>query len=399
MTPTAMARVVLKPGREKSLRRLHPWVFSGAVERVEGAAENGATVEVVGSSGEFLAYAAYSKESQIRLRAWSFERGEVIDAAFFRRRLERAIEGRRRLGLLKPDGACRLVFSESDGIPGLIVDRYGSFLVCQFLAVGVERSRDLLVDELAGLLSPTGIYERSESAARRKEGLPSRQQTLYGEAPPPLVTFQPDAARLVADIAHGQKTGAYLDQQRNRCRLARFAAGARLLDAFAFSGAFSAECLVNGADSAVLIDSSSEALRLTVETLRLNDLADRCEFRQADVFSELRALSEAGEDFDIVVLDPPKFVHSAPQLAAGARGYKDINRLAAGLVRRGGLLATFSCSGHVDAALFQKIVAGAMLDAGCSAQIIEWFDQPGDHPVALAFPESAYLKGLLLRVW
>jgi 23S rRNA (cytosine1962-C5)-methyltransferase len=390
--------VWLKPGREKSLRRRHPWVFSGAIDRVDGLAQAGGTVDVVGSSGDFCGRGAYSPSSQIRARIWTFEASEVIDAEFFRRRLARAVESRRRLALLDPRGGCRLVFSESDGLPGLIVDRYGEYLVCQFLSAGAEAWRSTIVELLGELCEPRGIYERSEGGARHKEGLSSRRGLLAGEEPPAELEIAAGGARLVVDIANGQKTGAYLDQQRNRERVAAHARDAEVLDAFSYTGGFAIACLHAGARRATLIDSSADALELAKRETAANGVGDRCQFVVANVFDELRSLRDAGTRFDLVVLDPPKFVHSADQVAAGSRGYKDINMHGLALVRPGGVLATFSCSGHVDALLFQKIVAGAAVDAGRTAQILERLSQPPDHPVATEFPEADYLKGLILRV-
>ncbi len=394
----SLPKVWLKQGREKSLLRRHPWVFSGAIERVEGSPVPGGTVEVRAASGEVLGRAAYSPASQIRARLWTCDAAEAVDAAFLRARLERAIESRRHLGLLDAEAACRLVFSESDGLPGLIVDRYADFLVCQFLSAGAELWRQTLVDLLTQLCAPRGIYERSEGAGRKKEGLASRRGVLAGVEPPRELEVVVSGLKLVVDIVNGQKTGAYLDQQRNRKRVAAHARGADVLDAFAYTGGFSIACLRSGAASALLIDSSGEAVALAQRETARNGVAERCSFVVANVFEELRALREAGRQFGLVVLDPPKFVHSAPQLAAGSRGYKDINLLGLQLVRSGGVLATFSCSGHVDAGLFQKIVAGAAVDSGRTAQILERLSQPGDHPVATEFPESEYLKGLILRV-
>jgi 23S rRNA (cytosine1962-C5)-methyltransferase len=393
-----LPKVWLKQGREKSLLRRHPWVFSGAIERVEGAPGAGDSVEIVAADGVLLARAAYSPASQIRARVWTFEMDEVVDGAFFRRRLARAIDSRRRLGLLDVEAACRLVFAESDGMPGLIVDRYADYLVCQFLSAGAEAWRTTVVELLGELCAPRGIFERSEGGGRHKEGLPSRRGRLAGAEPPREIEIAAGGVRLKVDIASGQKTGAYLDQQRNRKRVAAHAGDADVLDAFAYTGGFSIACLSSGASSALLIDSSAEAVALAEREAALNGVADRCTFVVANIFDELRALREAGRQFGLVVLDPPKFVHSADQLAAGSRGYKDINMLGVQLVRPGGALATFSCSGHVDPALFQKIVAGAVVDAKRTAQILERLSQPGDHPVATEFPESEYLKGLILRV-
>ncbi len=388
--------VFLRPGREKSLRRRHPWVFSGAVERVDGSPGAGDTVDVLDAVGHFVARGAYSPTSQIRVRIWTFDRGEPVDAEFFRRRLERAIDSRRRLGLLGDRRACRLVFSESDGLPGTIVDCYGGHVVCQFLSAGAERWRDIIVPWLVELCRPVSIYERSESGARKKEGLSSRRGVLHGSVSP--VEIDSAGVRVVVDVAAGQKTGAYLDQRVNRLRVADHVSDGRVLDAFAYNGGFALASLVRGAVEATLIDSSADALALAERDAAANGVADRCRFEVANAFEAMRNLRDTGERFDLVVLDPPKFVHSADQIAAGSRGYKDVNLLGLELVRPGGVLATFSCSGHVDRALFQKIVAGAAVDAGRSAQILELLGQPPDHPIALEFPEAEYLKGLVLRV-
>ncbi len=395
---SANPKVWLKPGREKSLRRKHPWVFSGAIERVEGGPASGAVVDIVTDGGDFLAQAAYSPTSQIRARVWTFRSDERIDAAWFRARLARAIESRRKLGMLDAGSACRLVFSESDGLPGLVVDRYGDYLVCQFLSAGAEAWRAAIVEGLQELCVPRGILERSEGGGRHKEGLKSERRLLAGEAPAGEFEIETHGVRYLVDLASGQKTGAYLDQQRNRKRVAAYARDAEVLDAFAYTGGFAFASLHSGATSATLIDSSAEALQLAERDGARNGIVDRCAFVVANVFDELRVLKQAGRQFDLVVLDPPKFVHSADQIPAGSRGYKDINMLGLQLVRPGGVLATFSCSGHVDAALFQKIVAGAAVDSGRAAQILERLSQPADHPIATEFPEGDYLKGLILRV-
>jgi 23S rRNA (cytosine1962-C5)-methyltransferase len=393
-----VAKIVLKGGREKSLHRKHPWIFSGAIERVEGSAASGETVEVVDSSGAFLARAAFSPSSQIRARVWTFDPAEPVDAAFLRRRIARAIESRRALGLLSDAGACRLVFAESDGLPGLIVDRYGDYAVCQFLSAGADRWREEVAAALVELTQARGVFERSEASARRKEGLASRRGGLAGAAPPQEIEVEVAGARWLVDVANGQKTGAYLDQQRNRARVAELAAGAEVLDAFSYTGGFAIAALRAGATAATLVDSSADALRIAERDAGRNGVGGRCRFVAASVFDELRTQRDAGRRYDLVVLDPPKFVHSADQVNAGSRGYKDVNMLGLQLVRPGGLLATFSCSGHVDAPLFQKIVAGAALDARRDAQILERLSQPADHPVAIEFPEAEYLKGLILRV-
>lgn len=387
----------LKAGREKSLKRRHPWVFSGAIERIGGKPAAGATVRVLGDSGEFLAHAAYSPESQIRLRVWAFNEAARVDGGLIARRVEQAIGARRAAGLLDGNGACRLVFGEADWLPGLVVDRYGDFVVCQLLSAGIEYWRAAVIDALARQLAPRGIYERSEASMRRKEGLASSRGPLYGDPPPPRLELTVDGLRLQVDIEHGQKTGAYLDQQINRRRVAGYANGARVLDAYSYSGGFGLACLAAGAAEATFVDSSGAALETIAAQAELNGLAQRCRYVEADVPSELRSLLARGERFDLIVLDPPKFVHTAQQVNAGCRAYKDINRLAFELLTPGGVLASFSCSGHVDAGLLQKVIASAALEAGREAQIVERLGQPVDHPVALHFPESEYLKGLVMR--
>ncbi len=390
--------VTLKAGREKSIRRRHPWIFSGAVLRVEGRPEPGTTVRVVTQSGEFLALAAYSPSSQIRLRIWSPDPEQAIDAAFIRQRIARSVELRRQLDLLGAGGACRLIFGESDGLPGLIVDRYDEHLVCQFLSAGADYWRDTVIAALDDLLSPHSIVERSEASVRLKEGLESRRGLLRGTTPPASVEFLASGMRQLIDIGEGQKTGSYLDQNINRLRVAAYASGAKVLDAYSYSGGFAIAALLKGATSATLIDSSADALKMAEQQARLNGVADRCSFTNANVAEELRRLRDTKQEFDLVVLDPPKFVSSAQQVKSGCRGYKDINMLGLQLLRPGGVLATFSCSGHVSSDLFQKIVAGAAVDIKRDAQIIERLSQPADHPVALQFPEAEYLKGLILRV-
>ena len=391
------ARVTLKTGREKSLRRRHPWIFSGAVAHVEGNPQRGETVQVVAADRTFLAQAAFSPASQIRLRAWSFDPADTIDAAFIRNRLRQAVDMRRALGLLDDDGGCRLVFSESDHLPGLVVDRYGRHLVCQFLSAGSERWRDEIVAALGELLEPDGMHERSDPAARTKEGLEPRQGLLAGTAPAAALEFATGTGRALVDISGGQKTGAYLDQRVNRLRVAAYADGAAMLDAYSYAGAFSVACLGAGARRATLVDSSADALELARRAADLNGSSASCEFLQGSVPDVLRQFRDAGRQFELVVLDPPKFVHSERQLRDGCRGYKDINLMAMRLLAPGGILATFSCSGHVSADLFQKVVAGAAVDAGRDMQILERLTQSPDHPVATEFPEAEYLKGLVLR--
>ena len=391
------ARAVLKPGRERSLERRHPWVFSGAIERVEGDPEAGATIKVLAADGQFLAWGAYSPRSQIRARAWSFDEKDTPDDNWLHARLADAIA--RREGFADSGGgpAMRLVHAESDGLPGIVVDRYAGVLVVQLLSAGAELRRKALVEALADLTSCRNIYERSDAEVRSLEGLAERTGPLLGK-PGSTVEIEESGLHYRVDFVSGQKTGFYLDQQRNRSRVRALAAGREVLNAFCYTGGFSLAALAGGARSVLSIDSSGPALSLAQENAALNGLADgRSEWLEADVFVRLRRLRDAGRSFDLIVLDPPKFAPTARQADAAARGYKDINLNAMRLLRPGGLLATFSCSGGVSAELFQKIVAGAAADAVMSATIIERFQAAPDHPVRIEFPEGEYLKGLLLR--
>jgi 23S rRNA (cytosine1962-C5)-methyltransferase len=395
--------LVLKPGREKSLLRRHPWIFSGALARVHGKPASGETVDLLAADGQFLARAAYSPASQIRARVWTFDQSEQVDADFFRRQLQRAISAR--LSPL-PAGegpgvrvdALRLVYAESDGLPGLIVDRYADTLVLQSLTAGSEYWKDTLADLLLELTGLTNIYERSDAEVRELEGLSPRVGPLRGATPPNPLTIQENDLKFKVNIESGHKTGFYLDQRLNRLRVRALAAGRDVLDCFCYTGGFTVNALAGGASSVLSVDASAEALRLCCENVALNGLPPkRHHVMEGDVFQLLRRFRDEGKTFDMVILDPPKFAPTAAQAEKAARGYKDINRLAFKLLRAGGLLVAFSCSGGVDAALFQKIVAAAALDAGVEAQILEALTQAPDHPVALNFPEAAYLKGLVCR--
>lgn len=391
-----MPRLFLKPGREKSLLRRHPWVFSGAVERVEGSPHMGETIELCCADGQFLAQAAYSPFSQIRARVWTFD-SQPVDADFLRRRIERALAQRRAAGLLE-HSAVRLVYAESDGLPGLIVDRYRDVLVAQFLTAGAEFWRDTLVDLLRELIPACGIYERSDAEVRTLEGLPLREGLLWGEVPASIV-IEEHGLRFHVDPFHGHKTGFYLDQRANRLFVRSLSEGREVLDCFSYTGGFALNALAGGAKSVLAVDSSAEALAQLRANALLNALPlERLETLEGDVFHVLRRFRDQGRRFDLIILDPPKFAPTAVQVEKAARGYKDINLLAFKLLRPGGWLVTFSCSGGVDLALFQKIVAGAALDAGVDAQILRFLFQDADHPIALHFPESAYLKGLVCRV-
>jgi 23S rRNA (cytosine1962-C5)-methyltransferase len=388
----------LKPGREKSLLRRHPWVYSGAIASQAGDPNEGDTVAIQDSGGCFLAWGAYSPHSQIRARVWSWVEAEEIDENFFRSRLAAAMDARRDLFNFGEYDALRLVHAESDALPGLIVDRYADVLVFQFLSSGVERWREVLIDLLIELSGVENVYERSDVDVRRLEGLPPQAGPLRG-APAARVQIQEAGLKFYVDLVNGHKTGFYLDQRQNRQRLRHLARGKQVLDCFCYSGGFTLNALHGGATSVLAVDSSGDALAQGRENLALNELAsERVEWLEGDVFKVLRILRDQARQFDLIVLDPPKFAPTASQAERAARGYKDINLLAFKLLRPGGLLATFSCSGGIDALLFQKIVAGAALDAGVQAQILERLSQDWDHPVGLNFPEGEYLKGLIIRV-
>jgi 23S rRNA (cytosine1962-C5)-methyltransferase len=392
--------LVLKPGKEKSLLRRHPWIFSGAVARIVGNPEPGDTVRVVSGDGAFLAWAALSPTSQIRARVWTFSEPERIDAAFFGARIRRALNARAAMPAFG-DASCglRLVHGESDGLPGVIADRYADTLVVQILARGAERWRDEIAD---ALILETGcglLYERSDADVRELEGLSPRSGPLRG-SPAARVEIAEGARRLrfAVDIAAGQKTGFYLDQAENRALVAGLAAGKSVLNCFCYTGAFSIAALGGGAAAVTSIDSSAHALAQFAEHLRLNGCdASRSTAVEADAFKSLRALRDAGKSYDVVIMDPPKFAPTAAHAERAARAYKDINLLGFKLLNRGGRLVTFSCSGGVDASLFQKIVAGAALDAAADAQIERRLTASPDHPVLLSFPEGDYLKGLVCR--
>jgi len=394
-----MALVTLKSGRDKSLHRRHPWIFSGAIKEVEGEPRPGETVDVVSNKGEFLCRASFSPFSQITLRVWTFNPDEAVTAEFFRSRLKRAVELRLPSLTMETEGACRIVNAESDGLPGVIVDKYAGFLVCQFLSAGAEFWRTEIVSRLQELLAPRGIYERSDVDVRLKEGLESRVGPLSGETPPPLVVIEEKPCRFFVDIRQGQKTGFYLDQRENRTAVGQYAAGAEVLNGFSYSGGFGVHALLAGAVSVLNVDSSRAALDLAARNGALNHIGEPLTVAlEGDVFRVLREFRDRRRSFDLIVLDPPKFVDSQRQLERGSRGYKDINLLAFKLLRPGGILFTFSCSGLLPRDLFQLIVTGAALDAGRDVQILRVLTQSPDHPVSLYFPEGSYLKGLVCRV-
>jgi 23S rRNA (cytosine1962-C5)-methyltransferase len=442
-----MNTVTLKPSKEKSLLRRHPWVYANAIERVDGRPAPGATVIVRAHDGRFLARAAFSPQSQIRARVWSFDEAEPIDHAFFKRRVQRAFAHRQ--AMVRGTGAVRLVFGEADGLPGLIVDYYiaddapkevplgdapshrdflGSKevprtvpqglpsvegspfgelgdapkrgqLVCQFMAAGVEAWKDAIVSALVDATGCPNVYERSDVSIREKEGLEQTTGVLAGDAPPDTLIANENGVRYHVDVRNGHKTGFYVDQRDNRALVQQVAQGRDVLNCFCYTGGFSLAALKGGARRVVSIDSSGEALALAQQNVAANGFDAACaQWLDADAFKTLRRLYDDGERFDLIVLDPPKFAPSREHVDRAARAYKDINLTGLKLLRPGGLLFTYSCSGAIDAELFQKIVAGAAADARVDARILKRLGAGVDHPLLTAFPEGEYLKGLLLQI-
>ena len=419
-------QVILKPGRDKPIRQHHPWIFSGAVAHVKGDAADGDVVDVVSSDGTWLARGSLNRKSQIVVRLLTWKEDEAIDEAFWRSRLERAIAGREALREASSGDttAYRLVSAESDGLPGLIVYRYGDWLVTQFLTLGVERWQKEIVEQL-GKLSYKGVYDRSDVEVRAKEGLPQTTGVLAGDEPPDLVEIRENGLRFWVDVKRGHKTGFYLDQRDNRRKVAPYLRGRDVLNGFAYTGAFAVYAMAAGAKSVANVDTSADALELArrnvdlnasqfchserseeslsrkIETLRFaqGGTFPGVEFIVGDVFAELRRFRAEGRTFDAVILDPPKFAQNDQQLKRAARGYQDINRVAMNILRPEGVLATFSCSGLVSPDLFQKIIFSASLEAERNVQIVEKLGQASDHPILVTLPESEYLKGFVCRVW
>ncbi len=387
----------LAPGRERSLLHRHPWIFSGAVDSIDGNPAAGATVDVVAADGTWLARAAYSPVSQIRARVWTFDAQAGVDESFFVEAVAQACVARAPM-LDARHSACRIVHAESDALPGVIADRYGDMVVVQLLSAGADRWRDAIVAALLRSTPATCIYERSDADVRVLEGLSPKVGVLAGTRPAHVEIVEDGLAYRI-DVERGQKTGFYLDQLGNRALVRAHARGRRVLNAFCYTGGFTLAALAGDAHSVLSIDSAADALALARDNLARNRSLDarRCEWREGDVFEELRTLRNRGALFEMIVLDPPKFAPTAAHVARASRAYKDINLLALKLLAPGGLLATFSCSGGVDAALFQKIVAGAALDANVRATIVGRLSASADHPVSLSFPEGEYLKGLLVR--
>lgn len=389
------ATLILKPGKERPLLRRHPWIFAGGIARVSGKPAPGDTVRIESADGRFLGWAAFSPASSIRARLWSVDEAAQIDEAWIGQRIAAAIG--RRAALTRDSDALRLIFGEGDGLPGLVVDRYGDQLVMQLMATGVERWRDAIAAALREATGLADLYERSDASAREREGLALREGTVSGRTPGSALPVSEHGVKYLVDVPAGHKTGFYIDQRDNRLAVARHAAGRSVLNCFCYTGGFTLAALAGGAASAVSIDSSGPALVRAAEQQALNGLqAARCEWREADVFESLKQMVASGQRFDLIVLDPPKFAPSLHHVDKAARAYKEINLKAMRLLNPGGLLFTFSCSGAIDVDLFQKIVAGAVFDCGADLQMLRRLQAGEDHPMLMTHPEGEYLKGLLL---
>ena len=394
-----MAQLILERGKERSVLRQHPWIFSTSVKSFEGRARPGDTVDVMDDKGRLIAKAAWSPESQIRARVWTFDAEESVDDAFFKRRIAAAVARRQTLPMLAGQQGLRLIHAESDGLPGLIADQYGDTVVVQLTSAGADKWRKAIVHALVKATGCARVFERSDSDVRKLEGLEPTTGWLHGDAPGKDIVIKENGVTMKVDIAGGHKTGFYLDQRDNRALLGQLAAGKRVLNCFCYTGGFSLQALAGGAREVISVDSSQPALDTAAANLALNPQLDAAHapWVCANVFDELRRLKDLGETFDIIVLDPPKFAPSARHADTASRAYKDINLQGFKLLAPGGLMMTYSCSGGIGLELFQKIVAGAALDAGRAARIVQRLQGAADHPVALAFPEGEYLKGLLVQ--
>lgn len=387
--------ITLKHGREKSLLRRHPWIFSGAIQQADENIASGSTVDLLSSDKQFLARASYSPQSQIRARVWTFT-DEPVDKDFFRKRIQSAIHSRDTWNLKPETDSYRLIYAESDNIPGLIVDRYADVLVMQCLTAGAEYWKETFADLLLEETGLSLIYERSDADVRELEGLDSKVGLLRGSITNLQFSILENNLHFLVNLTDGHKTGFYLDQRKNRLSVRELAKDKDVLDCFCYTGGFTVNALAGGARSVLSVDSSANALELCKENIALNDLpADKHTSLEGDVFQLLRKFRDEARSFDMIILDPPKFAPTFAHAEKATRAYKDINLLAFKLLRPGGTLITYSCSGGVDAGLFQKIIAGAALDANVDAQIIEHLSQGADHPISLHFPEGAYLKGLI----
>lgn len=378
---------------------MHPWVFSGAIEQVNGNPKNGDVVVVTNHAENFLAYGYYNDQSRVAVRLLEWNLETEINETWWRSRIRKAVSARKSLNESEHTNTYRLVFSEADFLPGLIADRYADFISVQILTAGIEQVKPILLDELDRLLKPQGIFDRSDTSARAHDGLPASFGVSAGIVPPEYITVKEHDIFYHVSIAEGQKSGFYCDQRDNRRLTAQFAKGKRVLDCFCYMGGFSLNCMKGGAAEVISVDSSAPAIETLKRNIEINDLVHiPHQAIISDVNKQLREYRDTGEKFDMIILDPPKYAPSRSSLNKASRAYKDLNRRAIGLLDAGGLLATFSCSGAVDMATFKQIIAWAALDAGKEIQFIYQFSQPADHPVRSSFPEGEYLKGLLCKV-
>lgn len=392
------ARIYLKVSREKSLLRKHPWVFSRAINKIKGNPQLGDTVDIYDNKENWLARGAYSPESQISIRVWTFDKNEEVDDTFFLTKLTNAQA--RREWFIEKGGLTgyRLIAGESDGLPGITIDKYNNFLVCQLLSAGADFHRYTLVSALRKLYPDCHIYERSDVDVRKKEGLEPVTGWLTEPQESTECIIEEYGVKIKVNIETGHKTGFYLDQRESRLTAGKYSAGKSVLNCFSYTGTFSLHCALNGAKEVINVDVSQPALDIAKENAELNNIGDNVKFVKADVFKLLREYREEKRTFDMIILDPPKFVESKAQLTGACRGYKDINMLAMQLLKPGGILLTFSCSGLMETGLFQKVVADAALDAKRNAYIVDRLHQAPDHPVSSNYPEGYYLKGLVCQV-
>jgi 23S rRNA (cytosine1962-C5)-methyltransferase len=394
-----VASVKLKKGRDKSVLRKHPWIFSGAIDSIEDVARNGETVEIISADGKLLGYGSYSYNSQISVRVLSFNPDEKIDLFFFRIRIEDAIQLRNNIINTTSTNAYRIINSEGDFLPGMIVDKYDNYLICQFLSAGAEFWKNEILEIIFSLIKPVGIFERSDVAVREKEGLKPIKGILSSKEPPDLIEIIEHNNKFFVDIKQGHKTGFYLDQRDNRNLLSQFSKGMDVLNCFSYTGGFAVYSLMGGANKVTNVELSAETLALAEKNISINGFdSTKYENIQDDVFKYLRKLRDSNKQFDIVILDPPKFAESASQIGKASRGYKDINLLAFKLLKKNGVLFTFSCSGHITQDLFNKIVADAACDSGKDVHILKYLTQSVDHCISTTFSEGFYLKGLVCKV-
>lgn len=393
-----MNKIILNRGKDKAAWQLHPWVFSGAISSVMGKPQNGDIVSVYNIEDEFIAYGMYNGNSRVAVRLLEWDPRNEINEQWWRNRVGKAVQNRMPL-LTEQNNTVRLIFAEADFLPGLIADKYADFISIQVHSAGIEKVKDILIDQLVQLLNPKGIYERSDLKSREYEGLPDTNGKLFGDMPPEFVDVVENGIHYQVNIAEGQKSGFYCDQRENRAITAKYVKDKSVLDCFCYSGGFTLNAFREGASSVTSVDSSGLAIETLINNVKNNGFDSSKHIAvQSDVNKYLRELGEKGERFDVIVLDPPKYAPSRAALEKASRAYKDLNRRGLMLLNSGGLLATFSCSGAMDIDTFKQVLAWAALDAGKEIQFIYQFCQPEDHPVRASFPEGEYLKGLLVRV-